>query len=94
MIVAEVRQDTDLLRLTHSLCPCDATIPVWFKGHSRLDIGVGTNCVIYNYTFISKIKHTSCSIHIRQSSIIISQTMIDLLDIRYAQNYILDLDVM
>ena len=56
------------------------------------DIGVGINCVIYNYTFICKIRHTSCLINIRQSSMIISQTMIELLDIRYAQNYILDED--
>ena len=58
------------------------------------DIGVGTNCVIYNYTLISKIRHTPCPIHIHQSSMIINQTMIELFDIRYAQNYILDEDVM
>ena len=58
------------------------------------DIGVGTNCAIYNYTFISKTRHTSCPIHIRQSSMIISQTMIELLGIRYAQDYILHEDVM
>ena len=58
------------------------------------DIGVGTNCVIYNYTLISKIRHTSCLIHIKQSSMIINQTMIELFDIRYAQNYILDEDVL
>ena len=57
------------------------------------DIGVGTNCVLYNYTFISKIRHTSCAIRIHQSSMIINQTMIELVDIRYAQNYILDEDV-
>ena len=57
------------------------------------DIGVGTNCVIYNYTFISKIRHTSCPIHIHESAMIINQTMIELFDIRYAQNYILDEDV-
>ena len=58
------------------------------------DIGDGTICVIYNYTFVSKIRHTTCSIHIRQSSMIIMLTMIELLDIKYAQNYILDEDVM
>ena len=58
------------------------------------DIGVGTNCVIYNYTFISKIRRTSCPIHIHQPSMIINQTMIELFDIRYAQYYILDEDVM
>ena len=58
------------------------------------DIGVGTNCVIYYYTFISKIRHTRCPIHIRQSSMIIMQTVIELVDIRYAQNSILDEDVM
>ena len=58
------------------------------------DIGVGTNCVIYKYTLISKIRHTSCPIDIHQSSMIINQTMIELFDIRYAQNYILDEDVM
>ena len=32
------------------------------------DIGVGTNGVINNYMFLSKIRHTSCPIHIHQSS--------------------------
>ena len=65
---------------------------VWAIPNS--DIGVGTNCVIYNYMFISKIRHTGCPIHIHQSSMIINQTMIELFDIRYAQNYTLDEDVM
>ena len=43
------------------------------------DIVVGTNCVIYNYTLISKIRHTLCPIHIHQSTMIINQTMIELL---------------
>ena len=57
-------------------------------------IGVGTNYVIYNKSFISKIRHTRCPIDIHQCSMIINQTMIELFDIRYAQNYILDEDVM
>ena len=58
------------------------------------DIGVGTNYVIYNLSFISKIKHTSCPIDIHQCFMIINQNMIYLFVIRYAQNYILDKDVM
>ena len=58
------------------------------------DIGVGINYVIYNYTLISKIRHTRCPIHIHQASMIINKTMIEYFDIRYAQNYILDEDVM
>ena len=58
------------------------------------DLGVGTNCVIYKYTLISKIRHTRCPIHIHKSSMIINQTVIELFDIRYSQNYILDEDVM
>ena len=60
---------------------------------SDSDIGVGTNCVIYNYTFISKKRHKRCPIHIHQSSMIINQIMIELFYIRYAQNYILDEDI-
>ena len=67
---------------------------VYLRAIPDSDIVVGTNCVIYNYTFISMIRHTNCPIHIHQSSLIFNQTMIKLFDIRYAQNYILDEDVM
>ena len=76
--------------------PCSK--PIWGFRFTRLiallraipdsDISVGTNCVISNYMFISKIRHTSCPILIHQFSMIINQTMIELFDIRYAQNYI------
>ena len=53
-----------------------------------------TNYVIYKFTFIDMNRHTTSLIHIHKSSKIINQTMIELFDIRYAQNYILDEDVM
>ena len=53
-----------------------------------------TNYVIYKFTFIDINRHTTSLIHIHKSSMIINQTMIELLDVRYAQNYILDEDVM
>ena len=46
---------------------------------SDSDISVGTLCVIYNYTFISKIRHTCCPIHIHKFSMIINQTKIELI---------------
>ena len=55
---------------------------------------MATNYVIYNYMFIDMIRHTNCPIHIHQSSMIVNQIMIKLLDIRYAQNYIVDEDGM
>ena len=51
-----------------------------------------TNSVIYKFTSIGMIWHTYCPIDIHKSSMIINQTIIELLDIRYAQNYILDED--
>ena len=53
-----------------------------------------TNYVIYKFTFIDMNRHTECLIHIPQSSVIINQTLVELFDIRYAQNYILDEDAM
>ena len=46
--------------------------------------------MIYKYTFIDLNRHTMSLI---QSSMIINQTMIELFDIRYAQNYILNEDL-
>ena len=57
-------------------------------------VGRETNYVIYKFTFIDMNRHTTSLIHIHKSSMIINQTMIELFDIRYAQNYILDEDVM
>ena len=53
-----------------------------------------TNSVIYKFTSIGMIRHTYCPIYIHKSSMIINQTLIELYDIRYAQNSILDEDVM
>ena len=48
--------------------------------------------VIYNYVFIGMISHTYCPIHTHKSSMIINQTIINLVNFRYVQNYILDAD--
>ena len=53
-----------------------------------------TNYVIYKFTFIDINRHTPSLIHIHLSSMIINQTMVELFDIRFAQNHILDEDVM
>ena len=53
-----------------------------------------TNNVIYKFTFIDMNRRKTSLIHIHQSSMIINQTMIELFDIRYAQNHILDEYVM
>ena len=45
-----------------------------------LPLPVATNYVIYNYTFIALIRHTTCSIHIHQSSMIINRSIIILFD--------------
>ena len=50
--------------------------------------------MIYKFTLIDTNKHTTSLIHVHKPSMIITQTMIELFDIRYAQNYILDEDVM
>ena len=53
-----------------------------------------TYYVIYKFTLIDMNRHTMSLIHIHKSSMIINQTMVELFDIRYAQNYILDENVM
>ena len=67
--------------------PLKCSVLQYLRANPDSDISVGTFCVIDNYTFISKISHTCCPIHIHQSTMIINQTMIELLDIRYAQKY-------
>ena len=74
----------------HTFCECEILLrwktTVWVVGE--------TNYVIYKFTFIDTNGHTSSLIHQHKSSMIINQTMVELYDIRYAQNYILDEDVM
>ena len=55
---------------------------------------VWVGSVIYKFTLIDMNRHTTSLIHIHKSSMLINQTMIELFDIIYAQNYILDEDVM
>ena len=53
-----------------------------------------TNSVITKFTSIGMIRHTYCPIYLHKSSMIINQPIIELFDIGYTQNYILDEDVM
>ena len=63
---------------------------VWGQGERPL---IDQLCDLQVYVFDMN-RHTPSLIHIHQSSMIINKTMIELFDIRYAQNYISDEDVM
>ena len=71
-------------------CICTSSL----RWKTTVWVGRETNHVIYKFTLIDMNRHTTSLIHIHKFSMIINQTMIELFDIRYAKNYILDEDVM
>ena len=71
-----------------------ASIIIDLRWKTTVRVDRETNHVIYKFTFIDMNRNATSLIHIHKSSMIINQTMIESVDIRYAQNYILDEDVM